>query len=94
MDGDTITFDQPTIVDATLQAALTIDKNITVKGLSASTRPAIVIDHILLGLGLVINMSKSLIIENVDLQVLNYNGQGLISGGGALVIQGQVEVRE
>jgi hypothetical protein len=71
-------YDQPTTVTTILTAPLTIDKNVTIQGLSDVARPEITIDPIIN-----VNVGKTLTLQNVDIKSTNpaqtFDGLGNVS---------------
>jgi hypothetical protein len=79
-EGSTITF-APAVTQVTLTSGLTITKNMTLQGQSSTSRPEIRTSSS----GITINASKTLTIQNVDIQ---HSGTQTINGTGTLVITG------
>ncbi|MBK8700102.1 MAG: hypothetical protein IPN29_11460 [Saprospiraceae bacterium] len=90
-EGDTITFDQPSITQSLLTTPLNIHKNVTIKGLSFQFKPEISIDftHIGTNTGLILSNGKTLTLNDVDVKAVN-NGPGgtLIENNGTLKVTG------
>lgn len=83
-ENGTITYDQPTITTTILTTPLTIDKNVTIQGLSDVARPEITIDPIIN-----INATRTLTLHNVDIKstspAQSFGGAGDVSITGTTV---------
>jgi hypothetical protein len=77
-----ITYDQPTTTTTILTTPLTIDKNVTIQGLSGVARPEITTDPAAAS-GIIINVDKTLTLQNVDFKSTNpaqtFSGAGNVS---------------
>jgi hypothetical protein len=75
-------YDQPTTTTTILTAPLTIDKNVTIQGLSDVARPEITTDPAAAS-GIIINVDKTLTLQNVDIKLTNpaqtFSGAGNVS---------------
>jgi hypothetical protein len=75
-------YDQPTTTTTILTAPLTIDKNVTIQGLSDVARPEITTDPAAAS-GIIINVDKTLTLQNVDIKSTNpaqtFSGAGNVS---------------
>lgn len=94
--GTTILFDQPVLDSCTITQSLVIDKDITIVGLSPSTRPTIIMDYQnQLMNGLMVEQSSVFSIMNVDFRIrYNVDIKPFISEIGGLEILGKTVIFE
>jgi len=93
VDGDTITYDQPSVNMSNLIAAIPVEHSIAIHGLSGVERPVIFIDFGLATHGLMISAGKSLTLKNIDITTQNHQTQALLTGSGFVHIEGIVEIK-
>lgn len=86
LDGDTITYDQPTTLQSELSTSIVIDKNIVLKGLNLNNRPTISIDFDQVVFGFEIENDKTLTLQNIDLHLEKPAGKSTVTGEGSLII--------
>ncbi len=94
-EGGNIYYDQPLTNHTVLTSSLNIDKNVTIRGLSASLRPTIGIDFEMSSSGFNIMANKILNLHHLDLQVINNSDtKSFFDGSGHVVITGVTKVTE
>jgi hypothetical protein len=93
VDGDTITYDQPTVNISNLIAPIPVEHSIAIHGLSNVERPIIFIDFGQATHGFMISSGKTLTLKNIDITTLNHQTQALLTGSGHVIIEGIVEIR-
>ncbi len=73
IDGGTVIYDQPTTLSSVLINPLTINKNLTLMGLSETQKPEITVDFTSMGTnaGIKIEGGNTVNIKNVDLKDIN-----------------------
>ncbi len=84
-DGDTITFDQPTIDESQLISPLLVDKNVMISGWS-SFRPIIYFNHALSNGSIILSNNKKLTLDNIDIKLINANNKNVFEGDGKVDI--------
>ncbi len=94
-EGGNIYYDQPLTNQTLLTSSLSIDKNVTIRGLSASLRPTIGIDFNMPTSGFNIMANKILNLHHLDLQVINNSDtKSFFDGSGQVVITGNTKITE
>jgi hypothetical protein len=90
-----VTFDLPVIHRAILTSPLTVNKNVTLTGLSPSVRPNIEIDVESNDSNIQINIGKTMTLMDVDIKIINQSGsKPCFTGPGQVSISGTTEVKE
>jgi hypothetical protein len=92
VDGGTILYDQPTTAATLLTNSLTIDKNLTIQGLSSTAKPQLTIDFTGLSnsSGIIINSNKTVILKDVD--IIDTNNTNLPANSAIEINSGAVRV--
>ena len=86
-EGDTITYDLPTVDNTILTQELIIDKNVRIQG-TILTRPEISIDFNNALNGIIITANKKLILDNIDVKTIGATNQSTFTGTGSVDIIG------
>jgi len=92
VEGDTITYNQPIVSSSFINEPLIIDKNVYIYGLDDDNRPKISFDFNQTITGLQIQNSKSLILNNIDLEFINLGSNTSLTGSGDLKVTGVTKV--
>jgi hypothetical protein len=92
IEGDTITYDQPTNNRTILTAVLIVNKDAVIQGLS-NLRPEIAIDFNTAVSGININTNKKLTLDNIDLRLFNVATKKTFIGPGSIEISGFSSIR-
>lgn len=68
VDGSTVLYDQPSTISTLITNSLTIDKSITIQGLSSTAKPQLTVDFSGLGAnaGIKIDGGKTIVFKDVD----------------------------
>lgn len=95
MDGDTITYDQPSVSSSALISQIFVNNTILIEGLNNIDRPVIFIDFSQNSHGFLITSGKSLTLKNMDMTTLNNNlSQPVFTGNGTVIIDGLVKIKD
>jgi hypothetical protein len=94
IEGDTITYDQPTIMHSDIIAPILIDKDVNIMGQDIMMRPEIRVDFNVMPIGFEVLINKNLNIENIDFKIINGGVEPLLKGPGSMNILGLTEVKE
>lgn len=93
VDGGIVYFDQPITNLNVINETLTIDKNVTIIGLSPNIRPYIGLDFDGASPVLSVSNGKTLNLRDVDLHLINQaNNEPSVSGSGQVIISGYTKV--
>ncbi len=92
-EGDTITYDLPTVVHSELTEGININKNLSIEG-DLLLKPAINVNFNTAGYGIYIDGDKALTLKDIDIKTKNINEKSLITGSGNLIISGNTVVGE
>ncbi len=84
--GDTITYDQPLVTHSLLTAAIVIDKNLSIHGLSQLVRPEIQLDDQLGPNSITVEPNRNVTLKNVDIKSIPNSGIALIKNKGNIEI--------
>jgi hypothetical protein len=94
-ENGTITYNQPITNYSLLNQQLVVTKNIKIKGLNSSERPAIKLDYITPSNGIRITPNRTLRLEHVDLTIINnFSEKPTFSSKGTVSIEGITIVRK
>ncbi|MBC7886156.1 MAG: hypothetical protein H7X99_11820 [Saprospiraceae bacterium] len=93
-EGGTILYDQPVNNATILTEALTVDKNVSINGLSINARPVITVDFNNTTHGLAIHPNKTLTLINVDLKLINPQNKPFFLGPGGIHISQLSKITE
>lgn len=94
VDGDTITYDQPSIFSSQIISPLVIDKHVLIQGMDMNHRPEISIDFNQTPFGIQFLSNKSVKLEFIDIKLVNPSNKPLITGQGDLIINNYTKVLE
>ena len=94
IEGDTITYNQPTIGFSHITAPIIVSKNVTIEGKSQQIRPEIRLDYASMMEGFEIMLNKKLNLKNVDFKIVNGGGHPTVIGPGSMTILGLTEVNK
>ncbi len=93
LDGDAITYDQPSVSYSALTSRIFINNSISIEGLSSNEQPKILIDFSQNSYGFSVLTGKSFTLKNVDVSTLNNLLYPLSTGDGTVFIDGLVKVK-